>query len=326
MHAAFYERTGAAREVLQLGELDDPVPGPGEVRVAIRASGVNPSDVKTRAGFSRPMAFDRVIPHSDGAGVVDMVGHGVPEARLGERVWIWNAAWKRPGGTAAQFSVLPQDQAVALPDGTSFAESACFGIPLLTAIHAIEQARLAAGETVLVAGGAGAVSFYAIQLARAAGARVVATVSSPRKAEIAMRAGVHHTIDYRSQDVGTALREYAPAGADCIIELDFSVNATAALAALAPHGRMIVYGGGTSSRTEVNPRLLVANSISLAFFLVYELRPDDRRRAIERAVALTSGGVLAHNVALTLPLDRIVEAHETVEAGTVAGNVVLQVE
>src|SRR5688572_8317455 len=178
MRAAWYEKIGPAGEVLQVGEMPAPEPGPGEVRVRIHASGVNPSDWKTRAGL-RPMTFPRVIPHSDGAGIIDRVGVGVPESRLGDRVWTWNAQWKRPFGTAAEFVVLPAEQAVSLPDGVAFDEGACLGIPALTAHRAVTIDGSVESQTVLVSGGAGAVGSYAIQFAKLLGAsRIIATVSS----------------------------------------------------------------------------------------------------------------------------------------------------
>ena len=191
MLAAFYTRTGPAREVLDVGEIETPEAGPGEVRVRLATSGVNPSDVKTRGGVrSRDLPFPRIVPHSDGAGVIDQVGDGVPPGRLGERVWVWNAAWGRPSGTAAQFVVLPAQQAVPLPANTSFEAGACLGIPALTAYHAIHCNGGVAGKTVLVAGGAGAVGHYAIQFAKIAGAScVIATVSGTAKAALARDAG-----------------------------------------------------------------------------------------------------------------------------------------
>ena len=179
MLAAFYTRTGPAREVLNVGEIETPEAGPGEVRVRLATSGVNPSDVKTRGGVrSRDLPFPRIVPHSDGAGVIDQVGDGVPPGRLGERVWVWNAAWGRPCGTAAQFVVLPAQQAVPLPANTGFEAGACLGIPALTAYHAVHCNGGVAGKTVLVAGGAGAVGHYAIQFAKIAGARLVITTVS----------------------------------------------------------------------------------------------------------------------------------------------------
>ncbi len=202
MRAAWYEKNGPAAEVLHLGEIETPKPGPGEVRVKLKTSGVNPSDVKTRAGTARKIAFPRVIPQSDGAGEIDMVGEGVAPSRVGERVWTWNAQWKRPFGTAAEYIVLPANQAVRLPDAISFEAGACFGIPALTAWHAIDLAGTGSGSTLLIAGGAGAVAHYAIQFAKARGATVITTVSSAAKAKLARDAGADHTIDYKTENVG----------------------------------------------------------------------------------------------------------------------------
>src|SRR4029453_6544512 len=157
MQAVYYERNGAAREVLQIGEIQTPRPGPGEVRVKLAASGVNPSDVKSRQGTTRKIAFPRVIPHSDGAGVIDEVGDGVSRSRIGERVWIWNGQWKRAFGTAAESIVLPSEQAVALPGNVGFEAGACLGIPAMTAVHAVVLARTSKNTRFLGAGGAGSV-------------------------------------------------------------------------------------------------------------------------------------------------------------------------
>ncbi len=170
MRAAYYEKNGAAREVLTRRRGRDPAPGPGEVRVKLATSGVNPSDVKARGGATRKIAFPRVIPHSDGAGEIDLVGDGVDRARVGERVWTWNGQWKRAFGTCAEYVVLPQAQAVRLPDHVSFEAGACLGIPAMTAYHAVAVAGADAGVTLLIAGGAGAVAHYAIQFAKARGA------------------------------------------------------------------------------------------------------------------------------------------------------------
>jgi NADPH2:quinone reductase len=189
MQAVYYERNGAAREVLQIGEIQTPRPGPGEVRVKLAASGVNPSDVKSRQGMTRKIAFPRVIPHSDGAGVIDEVGEGVSRSRIGERVWVWNGQWKRAFGTAAECIVLPSVQAVALPGNVGFEAGACLGIPAMTAVHAVVLANASKDTTLLVAGGAGAVSQYVIQFAKARGAKVIATVSSPDHRQTRRRRG-----------------------------------------------------------------------------------------------------------------------------------------
>src|SRR5262245_8357606 len=192
MRAAYYEKNGPARDVLSLGEVDTPKPGPGEVRVRLRTSGVNPSDVKSREGRTRKIAFPRVIPHSDGAGDIDMVGEGVPASRVGERVWVWNGQWKRPFGTCAEYIVLPAAFAVKLPAHIGYEAGACLGIPAMTAYHAVAVAGANAASTILVTGGAGGVGHYAIQFAKARGAVVIATISSDEKAKLARAAGADH--------------------------------------------------------------------------------------------------------------------------------------
>src|SRR5215831_3064427 len=193
MQAVYYERNGTAREVLTVGEVQTPRPGPGEVRVKLVTSGVNPSDVKSRQGTTRKIAFPRVIPQSDGAGVIEDVGAGVSKSRIGERVWVWNGQWKRPFGTAAEFIVLPVAQAVGLPDNVSFEAGACLGSPAMTAAHAVALANPGKGSTLLVSGGAGAVSQYVIQFAKAKGANIIATISSEDKAAVAREAGADQT-------------------------------------------------------------------------------------------------------------------------------------
>jgi len=196
MRAAYYDKNGPAADVMQLGDVETPKPGPGEVRVKLAFSGLNPSDVKTRAGLTRKMVFPRVIPNSDGAGEIEAVGEGVRSLRAGDRVWIWNGAWKRPFGTSAEYIVLPEAQAVRLPKDISFEAGACLGIPALTAIHAVDIAEVAAGKTVLVAGGAGAVAHYAIQFAKARGALgpITILVNNAGQAESAPFAKTSHEL------------------------------------------------------------------------------------------------------------------------------------
>src|SRR5476651_2584892 len=225
MRAAYYEKNGPAREVLRVGEVPTSTPAPGEVRVKLATSGVNPSDVKGRHG-SRKIAWPQLVPQSDGAGVIDHVGDGVAKSRIGERVWVWNGQWKRPFGTAAEYIALPSAMAVKLPDNVSFEEGACLGIPAMTAIHAVALANAAKGSTLLVAGGAGAVSQYIIQFAKALGATVLSTISSPEKAAAAREAGADHMIDYKREDVGERVMELTgKRGVDAVIEMDLAANA-----------------------------------------------------------------------------------------------------
>ncbi len=327
MRAAFYERTGPAREVLQLADVATPEPGSGEVRVRLSTSGVNPSDVKSRAGLrSKELAFPRIVPHSDGAGTIDRVGDGVPAARVGERVWVWNAAWKRAFGTAAQYVVLPATQAVTLPASVPFDVGACLGIPALTALHAVRMDGGVEGKSVLVTGGAGAVGHYAVQMAKLCGAsRVLASVSSDEKAMAALQVGADAVIDYRSEDVASRVRGLTGGqGVDRVVEVDFAANVNASLAVVRPEGDIVVYG---SSRPEIAVPFFpaIVNNVRLRFFIVYNLAPADRAAAVELLTGWLRSGSLQHAVAVRLPLDSIAEAHERVEAGSAVGNVVLQI-
>jgi NADPH2:quinone reductase len=326
MRATWYEKNGAAADVLNAGEMETPRPGPGEVRVRLATSGVNPSDVKSRAGTARKIAFPRVIPHSDGAGEIDLVGEGVPSSRAGERVWTWNGQWKRPFGTAAEYVVLPSAQAVALPAQIDFAAGACLGIPALTAWHALALADAHAGTTLLVAGGAGAVAHYAIQFAKARGARVITTVSSPHKAEVARAAGADQAIDYKREHVPARVAALTgKAGVDAVIELDLAANAHLIPGVLRPKGTVVVYGTG-KPEAAIPAGFCLVNSIRLQFMLVYELTAEERARAVDDITAMLKANALIHNVAKTFRLGDIVAAHQLVESGTAVGNVVMEMD
>jgi NADPH2:quinone reductase len=328
MRAAYYECTGAARKVLQLGDLPTPTPATGEVRIRLATSGVNPSDVKSRAGLRTTLLpFPRIVPHSDGAGVIDAVGEGVDAARIGERVWTWNAAWQRPFGTAAQYVALPQAQAVPLPARVPFDVGACLGIPALTALHAVRMDGGVAGKTVLIAGGAGAVGHYATQMARLLGAqRVIATVSNAHKALLAQQAGADLVLDYRKDDVVARVREAtADAGVDRVIEVDFAANVVTDLAIVKPEGDIVVYGSGKPEIAVPFFPAIVRN-VRVRFFIVYNLAPADRAAAIAQLTSWLEDGRLQHNIAARLPLDQIAEAHERVESGRAVGNVVIEIE
>src|ERR1700704_5323238 len=301
MRAASYEANGSAAQVLRLGDLPTPEPGPGEVRVRLATSGVNPSDVKSREGRTRKIAFPRVIPHSDGAGVIDKVESGVPPSRAGERVWVWNAQWKRPFGTAAEYVVLPAALALPLPDHIGFAEGACLGIPAMTAAHAVATAQLNAASTVLIPGGAGGVGHYAIQFAKARGAVVITTVSSDEKGKLARQAG-----------------------ADAVIEMDLAANAGLYPGILHARSQVVVYGTG-KAESQIPSQFLLVNAVTLTWIFVYELTSEERAAAIAAITGMIEARRLIHNVALTLPLERVLQAHETVEQGKAAGNVVLTI-
>jgi NADPH:quinone reductase len=324
MRAAYYEKNGPVRDVLHLGDVDTPQPGPGEVRVRLRTSGVNPSDVKSRLGTARKIAFPRVIPQSDGAGEIDAVGAGVPQSRVGESVWIWNGQWKRPFGTAAEYIVLPSAQAVTLPKSVSYEAGACLGIPAMTASHAVTLAGAAPGQTILISGGAGAVAHYAIQFAKHRGATVITTVSSSDKSRIASEAGADHTIDYKQENVGDRVKALTgDRGVDTLIELDLTANAKLIPGVLKPHGTVVIYG--TMPEATIPAAFCLVNSVTLKFFLVYELTPAQREAAIAEIQQMIGENRLIHNVAETFPLSEIFAAHEAVESGRIPGNVVVNV-
>ncbi|WP_157018566.1 NADPH:quinone reductase [Mesorhizobium xinjiangense] len=325
MKAAWYETNGEARDVLVVGEMETPEPGPGEVRVRLHASGVNPSDVKARRG--RPLSAQRIIPHSDGAGIVDMVGDGVPRSRIGERVWTWNAQWKRPFGTAADHVVLPADQAVFLPDNVDFAAGACLGIPGLTATHAAGLAGAALGRTILVTGAASSVGHYATQIGTLRGARVIGTASASR-ADHARQAGATEVVDYLREDVAARVKELTGGkGVDAIIDMDLS--STARLidkGILAPHGKHVCYGSNVAADIPVSFPAMLWNSLTLQVFVVYELLAEEREAATAALMLMLERDELSHSIGATFPLDAIAEAHEAVESGRITGNVVLEMD
>lgn len=323
MKAVWYERNGAS-EVLQYGDLPTPTPAPGEVLVRVAASGVNPSDWKTRLGSARKMTFPRVIPHSDGAGTVEAVGEGVDRKRIGERVWLWNGQWKRAFGTAAEYIALPSAQAAPLPGGVPFEAGACLGIPALTALHGLLTDGGCAGQRVLVTGGAGSVGHYAIQMARLLGAaQVLATVSGPAKAAHALAAGADTCINYRDEDVVARVAELTSgAGVDRVIEVDLAGNGPK-LHQLSAHGA-IVAGYGSNTQEAIFPfSPTITKGIGVRFYIVYELTPAQRATAIGALQPWLARGMLRHAVAASLPLAECARAHDEVQAGKHMGNVVL---
>src|SRR3954464_8809306 len=321
MRAAYYEKNGPARDVLTVAAVDTPKPGPGEVRVKLKTSGVNPSDVKAREGRTRKLSYPRVIPHSDGAGDIDMLGDGVAASRKGERVWIWNGQWKRPLGPWAEYIVLPSMLASPLPASASYEAGACLGIPAMTAYHAVAVAQVGKGSKVLITGGAGAVGHYAIQFAKARGATVLTTVSSEAKAALARQAGADHTIDYKRENVGERI-EALTGKVDAVIEMDLAANAKHYPAVLRPRGHIVVYGTGSAEAT-IPAQPLLVNAMKIEFIYVYELTADERAAAVSAINRMLESKALISNVALTLPLSDIVAAHEAVEGGKIMGNIVV---
>ena len=324
MKAAWYERNGPARRVLVVGDMETPRPGPGEVLVRLATSGVNPSDVKSRAG--RPLAWPRIIPHSDGAGVIEGVGQDVPHGRIGERVWLWNGQWKRPFGTAAQYIAIAGEHAVRLPDRIDVASAACLGIPALTALQAVRLQGEVGGKTLMVTGAGSAVGHYVTQIAKLRGARVIGTASEA-KADHARGAGADFVIDYKKKDGAKVVKELTRGeGVDGIIDMDFSsTSAMISEGVVKPHGAIVCYGSNTRGDVPVSFQAMLWNSYTLKFLIVYELTPEDRRSVIAELTHMLEHGELKHSVGQRFPLRDIVAAHEAVEGGKVVGNVVLDI-
>ena len=325
MKAISYRNFGPAEDVLELIDMPDPVAGLGEVVVQIKATGINPSDVKLRGG-ARPgavMQHPLVIPHSDGAGVIVSVGSGVDPSRVGERVWIWNGQWQRAFGTAAEYIALPSEQAVTLPDTTSFAEGACFGIPAMTAWYALYADGPIADKTILVTGGAGTVGRYACQMAALGGARVITTVSSQVKAT---HSGAKEFVNYRTQNVAeTVLDMTDGAGVDRIVEVDFAANQDASLALIRPGGTIASYSSVSQMRPELDFYGFMFKNIRLHMLIVYQLDAVARRRGEAQLTEWLEQKVLSHAVVPAGDLTNAAAAHAKVETGEKLGTVVLEV-
>ncbi|WND03876.1 NADPH:quinone reductase [Temperatibacter marinus] len=327
MKAVWYETTGEAESVLTIGEIAVPELNAGEVMVRVHASGVNPSDVKTRAGARGPLAFDRVIPHSDGAGVIEAVGAGVSTERIGERVWIWNGAWARAMGTNAEYIVVPAEQAAHLPDAVSFEAGACLGIPASTAYYGVYADGSVEGKTILVTGGAGAVGHYAIQFAKAGGAKVITTVSGPEKAAHAETAGPDAVINYREGDAAEAILAATNGeGVDRVVEVEFGGNLEVTNKILKPNGVVATYG----SMGDMEPKLpfypMMFNCVTVRMYLVYLLSQEARALTVNGVNECIKDPSFKHMITEVYPFEKTAEAHKAVESGTLIGNVVVKVK
>jgi NADPH:quinone reductase len=323
MLAARYTETGPAEDVIRVEEVDPPEPRPGEVRVRVTVSGVNPTDWKARATPGTELPFGFQVPNQDGAGVIDAVGEGVDPSRVGQRVWLYLSAWGSPWGTATQWTVVPAEQAAPLPDGASDDLGASLGVPALTAHRCLLADGPIDGRTVLVAGGAGAVGHAAIELGRWTGARVIATVSSEQKAQLAREAGADGVVNYREPDAAEQVRALAPDGVDRVVELDLAANLDLDVAVCAPYAAIVTYADhGETPILKVRP-LMISNLV-LRFVLLYRIPPA----ALEQAVADVSRA-LSEGALTTLPLHRFelartAAAHDATERGAV-GKVLIDV-
>ena len=323
MKAVWYEQNGPA-DVLQVGEMADPETGPGEVKIRVISSGVNPSDWKRRQGLTRRIDFPRVIPNQDGAGIIEQVGEGVPASRVGERVWLFEAQNNRPFGSAAEYTVQPAGHAVLLPGNTTFTEGACLGVPAMTAHRCVFADGPVGGKTVLVTGGAGAVGNYAVQLAKLAEANVISTVSSDEKARIAVEAGSDHTVNYRTEDVVQRVSDITGgAGVDLIVEVDFAANFNVSREILAPNSAIAIYAAGTAAQPPV-PLGFRSSNVNVRFVLVYDMPEPAKDAAVRDINELLEAGKLTHLLGPRFPFESTADAHRAVEGGAI-GNVTIDV-
>ena len=315
MLAAYYEQRGTS-DVLTVGEIPTPGPGVGEVRVRLQVAAVNPTDWKSRAHVA-PMDFALQVPGQDGAGVIEAVGPGIDIGRIGERVWVYHAAFQRQYGTAAQFTVVPARQAVPIPDGIDIDQAAALGIPYLTAYGCLFSDGPIDGQTVLVHGGAGAVGHAAVQLARRGGAHVIATVSSEAKGEIAAEAGAHVVVDYTAEGAIDAIKSAARAGVDRIIEVDLTRNLDLDVAVMIPGGVIVTYAADAADPT-LSVRTLMTRNATLRFVLVYGFPPALLAAGIAEVTAALGAGDLTPLPVVRFPLAGIAAAHDAVQSRTPA--------
>ncbi|MEO1006668.1 MAG: NADPH:quinone reductase [Cyanobacteria bacterium J06638_38] len=329
MEAAWYEQQGAAKEVIQNGKISIPHPGKGEVRVKVFASGVNPSDTKVRSGWGGiPQIFERIIPHQDGAGIIESVGKNVSTKRIGERVWLYEAQQARPFGTAAEYVVVPSQQAVTLPNNTSFAEGASLGVPAMTAHRAVFADGAVEGKTILVTGGAGAVGNYAIQLAKWGGATVITTVSRDEQAQIAQTAGAQYIINYKTEDVVQRIQEITGTerGIDRVIDVNFSANLPITSQVIRPNGVITTYSSGEpNDQASLPSLLLLINAVTIRFVFVYIMPEADKQFAIQDITKVLEAGALRHNIAHRFPLSEVATAHDLQDSGQAMGRIIIEI-
>jgi NADPH2:quinone reductase len=315
MKAALYRTTGPARDVLRVEDVTRPEPGPGEVLVRVRASGVNPTDFKTRAGATTRPIEEFQVPNQDGAGVVEAVGDGVDAARVGERVWMWLAAFGRRWGTAAEYTVVPARQAVPLPDGASFELGASLGVPAMTAHRALFADGPVEGKTVLVTGGAGAVGHYAIELAKWAGAHVVTTVSSLEKGELAAKAGADLVVNYRDKDAIDQVKVFAPV-VERVVEVALGANLDLDLAVSGPETTVVTYAADGADPV-LPVRACMSANVTLRFMLLYGVPAPALDAAVTDITAALAASALTELPAHRFTLDDVVAANEAAERGAV---------
>lgn len=322
MQAAIYSKKGSAAEVLNVTEVETPSPGPGEVRVRLAYAGVNPTDWKLRS-YGAPVAFEFQVPGQDGAGVIDAVGLGVEGSRIGQRVWVYLTAHQRQWGTAAEYTVVPANLAVPLPANTTLRQGAGLGVPYLTAYYLLLKDGPVDGKTVLVAGGAGAVGHAAIELGKAFGARIITTVSSEAKAELARAAGADVIVNYTDADALHQLQHAAPGGVDRILEVAPATNLELNLKLLKQGCAIAIYANEKTEPTLTVRDLMFLNA-SLEFYMLYFFPADVLDAGVAEITRLLEAGRLTELPTIHFPLDATAAAHDAVE-GNAVGKVIIDI-
>jgi NADPH2:quinone reductase len=333
MQAVWYERKGAAHEVLQYGTQPTPQTNRGEVLVRVAVSGVNPSDTTARSGWggTMEMPFPRIIPHQDGAGVIEAVGEGVAPDRVGERVWIYEAALNRPYGTAAQYTIVPQHNAVRLPISSDFTVGACLGVPAMTAHRCLFADGPIQGQTVLVAGGAGAVGLAAISLAKWGGAsKVIATVSNDAQAQVARDGGADHILNRKTEDLEARIREITgeTRGVHRVVEVDFGGNLALNLAVVAANGVIASYASGNDPNVLIPLPFYTVMRLGIVLrpILVYAMPLEAHEEATKAITACLEAGKLRPVIAHRYPLRDVAAAHDMQDSGQGIGKIVIDVD
>ena len=326
MRAVWYENTGEAQKVLQIGEMDIPEPKTDEVLVRLYASGINPVDIKRRSGNYKGQGYNRIIPHDDGAGVIEAVGKNIDSNRIGERVWVYNGRKNRAFGTAAEYIAISSKYAVPLPDNTSFAEGACLGVPAMTAHRCLFQDGSLEGKTVLIQGGSGMVGQYAIQLAKWGGATVIATAGADKKLEITRQLGADYAVNYKTEDVVEKVKEFTKdAGVDRIVEVELAINIDTDHKVLKPSGVIAAYASDASDDMKIPFTPLVLKCSTIHFVGVFFMPESAHQLAIADLTECMEQGIIEHPLYERFPFDKIVEAHQKSESGETIGKNAIEI-
>jgi NADPH2:quinone reductase len=328
MRAAWFDRFGPAQDVLQVGDFDMPVPGSGEVLVRLKTSAVNPSDVKKRAGSFPDLLDDGpVIPNSDGAGIVEAVGDGVPGSRVGERGWVYQAQFARRLGTAAQYVAIENSRAPVLPASADFEVGACLGIPAMTAHRCVFADGDVDGRSVLVTGGAGRVGYYAIQWASRANAKVIATASNEEDKSACIDAGAIAVVDHRADDFAEAVLQANDGQmVDRIVDVEFGANLATSLKVIRVGGTIATYSSTVAPEPKLPFFQVMYKDLTVRFVIVYAMPESAKQFAIADIARALEAGDLKHRIAARVSLDEIARANELVEGGKIRGSVVLEID